>query len=71
MNVGNILRKAGYITGFVGKFHLTSHLDFPELYKGKDGWIDIPKGASPGPEVSAKFKRQRTLDASLPQNARF
>ena len=56
MNVGNILREAGYITGFVGKFHLTSHLDFPELYKGKDGWVDIPKGASPGPEVSAQFK---------------
>jgi arylsulfatase A-like enzyme len=56
MNVGNVLREAGYTTGFVGKFHLTSRLDFPEFYKGRNGWIDIPKDASPGPETSAQFK---------------
>ena len=56
MNVGNILREAGYTTGFVGKFHLTSKLDFPEFYKGKEKWIDIPKSAKPGPETSAQFK---------------
>ena len=56
MNVGNALREAGYTTGFVGKFHLTSSLDFPEFYKGRNGWIDIPKDASPGPETSAQFK---------------
>lgn len=56
MNVGNILREAGYTTGFVGKFHLTSDLDFPEFYKGKNKWIDIPKDASPGAETSAQFK---------------
>jgi arylsulfatase A-like enzyme len=56
MNVGNVLREAGYTTGFVGKYHLTSKLDFPEFYKGKDGWIDIPKDASPGAETSAQFK---------------
>jgi len=56
MNVGNILREAGYTTGFVGKFHLTSSLDFPEFYKGKDGRIDIPKDASPGPKTSARLK---------------
>lgn len=56
MNVGNVLREAGYTTGFVGKYHLTSELDFPELYKGKDKWINIPKDASPGPETSAQFK---------------
>ena len=56
MNVGNVLREAGYTTGFVGKYHLTSKLDFPEFYKGKNGWIDIPKDASPGPETSAQFK---------------
>ncbi len=55
MNVGNVLREAGYTTGFVGKFHLTSELDFPEFYKGKDKWINIPKDASPGPETSAQF----------------
>ena len=56
MNVGNILREAGYTTGFVGKYHLTSSLDFPEFYKGKDKWINIPKNAKPGPETSAQFK---------------
>ncbi|WP_419188280.1 sulfatase [Stieleria bergensis] len=56
MNVGNVLREAGYTTGFVGKFHLNSKLDFPEFYKGKGGWSDIPKDASPGPETSAQFK---------------
>ncbi len=56
MNVGNVLREAGYATGFVGKFHLTSNLDFPEFYKGKNKWINIPKHASPGPETSAQFK---------------
>ena len=56
MNAGNVLREAGYTTGFVGKYHLTSRLDFPEFYKGKNGWIDIPKDASPGPETSAQFK---------------
>ncbi len=55
MNVGNILREAGYATGFVGKFHLTSDLDFPEFYQGKNKWINIPKDASPGPETSAQF----------------
>ncbi len=56
MNVGSVLREAGYTTGFVGKFHLTSKLDFPEFYKGKNGWINIPKDARPGPETSAQFK---------------
>ena len=56
MNVGNILREAGYTTGFVGKYHLTSSLDFPEFYKGKDKWINIPKDAKPGPKTSAQFE---------------
>ena len=56
MNVGNVLREAGYTTGFVGKYHLTSKLDFPEFYKGKNGWIDIPKDANPGAETSAQFR---------------
>lgn len=56
MNVGNVLHEAGYTTGFVGKYHLTSDLDFPEFYKGKNKWINIPKDASPGPETSAQFR---------------
>tara|TARA_R110002096_G_scaffold169222_10_gene340789 strand:+ start:168 stop:1928 length:1761 start_codon:yes stop_codon:yes gene_type:complete len=55
MNVGNVLREAGYTTGFVGKFHLTSRFDFPEFYQGNNKWIEIPKDASPGPETSAQF----------------
>ena len=56
MNVGNVLREAGYTTGFVGKFHLTSKLDFPEFYKGKNRWMNISKDARPGPKASAQFK---------------
>lgn len=56
MNVGNVLREAGYTTGFVGKFHLGSKLDFPEFYKGKDGWINIPREARPGPKTTAQFQ---------------
>ncbi|MEM7600563.1 MAG: sulfatase-like hydrolase/transferase, partial [Verrucomicrobiota bacterium] len=61
MNVGHVLRDAGYTTGFVGKFHLKSSLDFPEFYQGKDGWIEIPKDASPGPETSALFQHNERL----------
>ena len=76
MNVGKVLREAGYTTGFVGKYHLTSKLDFPEFYKGKNGWIDIPKDASPSPETSAQFKHNerwmrrylRTLGFSWAKN---
>ena len=61
MNVGHVLREAGYTTGFVGKFHLKSPLDFPEFYEGKDGWIKIPNDATPGPETSALFQHNERL----------
>ena len=61
MNAGNVLREAGYTTGFVGKFHLKSPLDFPEFYAGKDGWIEIPRDANPGAEVSAMFRHNERL----------
>ena len=61
MNVGNVLREAGYMTGFVGKFHLKSPLDFPEFYEGEEGWIEIPNDAAPGPETSALFKHNERL----------
>ena len=54
MNVGNLLREAGYTTGFVGKFHVGSPQDFPEFY-GDDGLKPIAKDAEPGPETSALF----------------
>ena len=40
----------------LGNFTSLPDLDFPEFYKGKNGWINIPKDASPGPETSAQFK---------------
>ena len=61
MNAGNVLREAGYMTGFVGKFHLKSPLDFPEFYEGEEGWIEIPNDAAPGPETSALFKHNERL----------
>ncbi|MEM9016768.1 MAG: sulfatase/phosphatase domain-containing protein, partial [Verrucomicrobiota bacterium] len=41
--------------------HLKSKSDFPEFYQGKQGWIDIPKGAKPGPETSAIFQHNEHL----------
>lgn len=43
MNVGHVLSQAGYATGWVGKFHLESELDFPEFYEGQNGLRDVPK----------------------------
>ena len=55
MNLGNVLREAGYATGWVGKFHLDSKLDFPQFYTGKDGFKRVPDDASPGAKTSALF----------------
>jgi arylsulfatase A-like enzyme len=35
MNVAQVLRASGYITGFTGKYHLASQFDQPEMYKGE------------------------------------
>lgn len=43
MNVGHVLSQAGYATGWVGKFHLESELDFPEFYGDEDGLRNVPK----------------------------
>ncbi len=56
MNVGNVLREAGYTTGWVGKVHLESKLDFPEFYEGEDGFRDVStKELRDTPETSALF----------------
>lgn len=61
MNVGNLLREAGYATGFVGKFHVGSQLEFPEFY-GDDGMKPVAKTAEPGPETTALFtKNERVM----------
>ncbi len=55
MNIGNVLREAGYATGWVGKFHLESELDFPQFFRGDDGFKKISKTAPAGPQTSALF----------------
>jgi len=66
MNVGHVLRNAGYATGFVGKFHLESEADYPEFHHGPDGFKPIPRGASPGPKMSALFAHnERVLRRQL------
>ncbi|MCX7014325.1 MAG: sulfatase-like hydrolase/transferase [Candidatus Sumerlaeota bacterium] len=59
MNVGAVLNQAGYVTGFVGKYHLASKLDQPEFFEGDDGLVEIPKDPpmEAGPETSAIFRR--------------
>lgn len=44
MNVGHVLANAGYVTGWVGKFHLESESDFPKFYHSQDGFRRFAKG---------------------------
>ncbi|MEO2048219.1 MAG: sulfatase/phosphatase domain-containing protein [Pirellulales bacterium] len=56
MNVGNVLREAGYTTGWVGKLHMESKLDFPEFYEGQDGFREVArKGLQETAKTSALF----------------
>ena len=56
MNLGSVLREAGYTTGWIGKFHLASAADFPEFYAGANGFKPVPRrGLKAGPEASALF----------------
>ena len=38
-NIAQVLRTAGYKTGFTGKYHLTSQYDQPEMFKGKNSFL--------------------------------
>jgi len=61
MNVGHVLSQAGYATGWVGKFHLESELDFPEFYKGENGLLpgnSQPADTSTGRSEARKSKRK-------------
>lgn len=51
MNLGSALREAGYATGWVGKFHVESELEFPEFFQGADGLQKIAKIAKAGKRV--------------------
>lgn len=57
MNVGHVLSAAGYTTGWVGKFHLESAVDFPEFFSGEDGFKNSEKSDAlqAGPEATALF----------------
>jgi len=59
MNAGAVLSQAGYVAGFVGKYHLASKLDQPEFFQGDDGLVEIPKNPAmeAGPEAAAAFRR--------------
>jgi len=56
MNIGNVLREGGYTTGWIGKFHIDSKLDFPEFYRGAKGFTNISKRElDAGPKATAIF----------------
>jgi arylsulfatase A-like enzyme len=55
MNVGAILRKSGYATGYVGKFHVGPDIKRPEEYE-KLGLRYIPKDAPADSETTAAFR---------------
>jgi len=71
MNVGNVLRLAGYVTGHVGKLHVGPHLKDPEEY-ARYGLYDVSKknglNEPDNPEVIAgwqqneKWYRQWIMD---------
>ncbi len=56
MNVGSILRKNGYVAGYVGKFHVSSDLDFPQLYKENGPKKINKRSARDSKETREKFK---------------
>ena len=56
MNIGKVLRDAGYETGWVGKYHIESEEDFPEFFEGKDVFRAFPKrGLEDNAETTAIF----------------
>jgi arylsulfatase A-like enzyme len=71
MNVGHVLRSAGYVTGFVGKFHLESEVDFPEFYRGPDGLKPVPRDAVASPATSALFAHNERVLRRYVENLGF
>jgi arylsulfatase A-like enzyme len=55
MNVGAVLRKSGYATGYVGKFHVGPDIKRPEEYE-KLGLRYVPKDAPADSETTAAFR---------------
>jgi len=55
MNVGAVLQKSGYATGYVGKFHVGPDIKRPEEHE-KFGLKYVPKDAPADPEATAAFR---------------
>jgi arylsulfatase A-like enzyme len=55
MNVGAVLQKSGYATGYVGKFHVGPDIKRPEEYE-KLGLRYVPKDAPVNAETTAAFR---------------
>jgi len=72
MNVGHVLRNAGYATGWVGKFHMESELDFPAFFQGRKALRPIPKKALPAnAETSELFAHNERVMRGYIQNLGF
>jgi arylsulfatase A-like enzyme len=72
MNIGKVLRRGGYTTGWVGKFHIESELDFPEFFKGENGFRSLPrKGLSDSPKTSALFAHNERVMRRYIENLGF
>ncbi|MDA0349981.1 MAG: sulfatase-like hydrolase/transferase [Verrucomicrobia bacterium] len=72
MNIGRVLSDAGYATGWVGKFHIESELDFPEFFKGKNGFRSFPKkGLEDNAETTAIFAHNEKVMRRYIQNLGF
>jgi arylsulfatase A-like enzyme len=55
MNVGAVLQKSGYVTGYVGKFHVGPDIKRPEDYD-KLGLRYVPKDAPANKETTSVFR---------------
>ena len=71
MNIARVLREAGYATGFTGKFHLESQVDFPEFYSGTDGFRPVARNAEANPATSELFAHNERVARRYLQNLGF
>jgi len=63
MNVAHVLSKAGYVTGYTGKYHLASKDDQPEMYMDQSSSHKVynkeeAKKLKPNPEFSKEFEQR-------------
>lgn len=63
MNVAHVLSKAGYVTGYTGKYHLTSARDQPEMFEDDNGVVkgsekNAFKNLAPSDEASQAFAQK-------------